>query len=525
MAGQGRGGNEGMSGTPLWKVQQQMAQYRESLAKANPVQEHVAPTVPPEPPHVIVDTVSVGGPADGKSKFARSVLVKDVHKIAARLKIDLPKTNCFKDKAPCGLYALFDGQSCAGEPGVKATEYCARNFHTKVLENLASLPENHANETFVKAALIKSFEDLDEDLLSTQPDVQDGCGAAVLLLVGDIAFTAVLGRCNVLLCDSEKGASSAMSLGGSQMDITSIEERTRLRNVGAMVIGEGTRARLRHPSGALSAVGRSLGDPSWKSGPASVITSAPEVQSTKLRGSEGTPFLLLLTSSITNVLEPQPLVDLASEFRMKPRAACGEIIAKVLEMSPGANPETQYSAVGVSLLTDPPKEKDEKKSAEPAAKKPKLLPGAKSTTSVRLRHILVRFSESTSTAPTTKIDVHGHVVDCKGAPLTRTRTEAEVLLRRAIREMDKLRLPKTPKDVAEKVALESKKFAELCREMSDCPTSKKGGAMCGDLGWMASDLMLKMGANFKENVDALTPGQWSDITQSKEGLHFIQKIA
>lgn len=532
MAGQDRGGNEGFSGTPMWKIKEQMAQYRQSVA-AGSVVEEIEYDSPPLSPNIIVDTVSVGGPADGKNKFVRSVLVKDFHKIASRLKIDLPKTNVFKDKAPCALYALFDGQSCAGEPGVKATEFCARNFHTKVLENLANLPANHANDTFVKAALIKSFEDLDQELLKTQPDVQDGCGAAVMLLVGDIAFTAVLGRCNVVLCEANGLKCKAVSLGGSQREITSLEERSRLKQAGVVVIGDGAMARLRHHTGALSPVGRSLGDPQWK-GAAPIISCSPEVQSTTLRGHESHPFFLLLASSITAVLESQQLVDLAQEFRMKPRAACGEITQKVLQVSAGAHFETQYSAVGVSLLPariDPAKEKE----GLPPAKKAKV--GiSQAMSSVRLRHILVKFVDSS--APKTQIEaglpgqyrtVEVMQVDGKGRKLTRTRTEAEALLRRAIRDMQQelrlMKMKRTPKDVAEKVSMESKKFAELCREMSDCQTAQKGGAMCGDLGWISSGELLKMGANFKENVDALQPGMWSDITQSNQGLHFIQKVA
>lgn len=511
MAGQDRGGNEGMSGTPLWKIQQQMAQYRESLAAASIADQAVKIEDPPESPHVLVDFVSVGGPADAKQKFVRTVLVKDFHKIASRLKIPLPKTNVFKDKAPVGLYSLFDGQSCAGEPGVRAAEFCARNFHTKVLENLSQLPPNHATETFVKAALIKSFEDLDTDLLKNHPDVEDGCGAAVVLIVGGIAFTAVLGRCNVVLSKVANGAHRASSLGGSQREITSLEERARLRQAGVAVIGDGAMARLRHPSGALSPVGSSLGDAGWK-GAKPIISCCPEVQSTTLQGSDTHPFMLLLASTVAAVLEPQQTVEFASEYYMAPRAACGEVCAKVLEATPGAHQEIQYSAVGVCYL--PVAKKDE----GPAAKKLKIAGSKAAMSSVRLRHILVKFAEPGNQA---------RQIDGKGMQVTRSRMEAEAILRMAIRELaNELKLSKKkPKDVAEKVLMESKMFATLARQISDCPTAKKGGSTCGDLGWMPQDQVQKMGGNFKENVEALNPGMWSDITHSTEGLHLIQKIA
>jgi len=515
MAGQDRGGNEGFSGTPLWKLREQMAQYRSAVMASNEETQKVE-IVPIEPPNVIVDTVSHGGPHNSNEKLVRSVLIKDLRKIASRLNIVLPNTNVFKDKASCGLYALFDGQSCAGEPGVRATEFCARNFHVKVLENLSQLPPNHATETFVKAALIKSFEDLDDDLLKAHPDVSDGCGAAVCLFIDNIAFTAVLGQCNAVICEAQTGQFLAKSLGGSQRDITSIEERARLKQVGVGVIGEGAMARLRHPSGALSPVGRSFGDAAWKSD-AAVISCMPEVQSVTVRSPDAYPFLLLLSSSISVLFSPQQLIEFSREYPGKPRAACGQIIAQVVEAYPGANPMTQYSAIGVGFLPERPKQPEPE--LMPLLKKPKTNVGInKNMTSVRLRHILVRFADP---------QFPGRQVDGNGKQVTRTRTDAEMLLRRAIRDLAmELRLAKkTPKDVAEKVAMESKKFAELCREMSDCPTAKKGGAMCGDIGWMAIDALVKMGGNFKENVDALRPGEWSDITQSREGVHLIQKVA
>ncbi|CAK0873174.1 unnamed protein product [Prorocentrum cordatum] len=135
-----------------------------------------------------VAAVSAGS-VSGKS-VTKHVIVKDLRKVAGAMKVDLPASGIFDHLAPIGLYALFDGQSCAGPPGPVAAEYCARNFHKKVLENVCSLPANCTSDTFVKAALVKSFEDLDKDLLEALPDTEEGCGAAVALLVGEYLFTA-----------------------------------------------------------------------------------------------------------------------------------------------------------------------------------------------------------------------------------------------------------------------------------------------------------------------------------------------
>lgn len=533
MAGQDRGGNEGFSGTPFWKIQQQMAQYRNQVMAAQGAEEEKV-EVPAEPPNVLVDAVCITGITDATKQKAlvRHVIVKDLNKIANRMNVVLPKTNVFKDKAPIGLYALFDGQAGA-TPGPSASEFCARNIHVKVLDNLASLPANQATETFVKAALIKSFEDLDAEILRPELLVQDGCGAAVALIIGDIIFTAVLGPCNAVMCEvgEVKGRApppvKAVPLGGTQGDIGHSEERQRLRSLGFPVVGDGESARIRHPmTGALSMVGRSLGDAPWKQavGPVQGLNCTPEVQSISLRGHEAHPFLLLASTNITAKLSSQELVDLAREFGPKPRAACGEIIARMQEATAADSGSAVCTVVQVAFLPPHAKEKDDKKrsadSEGPAAKKAKLAASKDSTTrSVRLRHLLVKFNDGTPAAK--------QVLDLKGRPVTRTRSEAESVLRRVIRELQKelstqIRKPKDPTEI---VTMQSKKFAELCREFSDCPSAQKGGAMCGDLGWMMPDQLGRMGSNFKENIDVLRVGEWSDITLSQQGLHLIQKIA
>jgi len=101
------------------------------------------------------------------------------------------------------------------------------------------------------------------------------------------------------------------------------------------------------------------------------------------------------------------------------------------------------------------------------------------------------------------------------------------VLRRAINELRKeLRAcKKAPKDATELVNMTSKKFTELCREHSECETARKGGSTCGDLGWLTPEERGMMGASFKEVVDVLLPGQFSDIAVSEQGLHLVQRIA
>lgn len=551
--GQGRGGNEGFSGTPLWKIKDQMAAYREQAMQT--AMAAISSDQPPEAPNVLVDAVVLGGPppgGDGKHKpLVRHVLVKDLNKVAARAKIELPKVGVFKDRAPMGLYCLFDGQSCASQPpDPSAAEFCARNFHTKLLANLASLPPDGSSPAFVKAALIKTFEDLDTDLLAVQPAVAGGCGAAVALLVGEILFTGVLGRCGILGATAAgtptAGAAASgddelkvVPLGNGQVALAEPEEMLRLKRAGAMLVGTGPAMTVRHPKEGLSSVTRSLGDRTWKGaaggqpGPALVLCT-PDVHSmpmTSEESSSSASFALLLGSAVTSALRVAQVVDVVRDYQHQPRGACGEIAERALaahsqgDGAPAAPPPPMCTVVQACVLprtSDSDRKKQEGAApAQPPAKKPKTgaAIGKDGRQSVRLRHILVRYTSAEKGAV--------KQVDAKNKPITRTRQEAESMLRKAIKELRQdLRVSKKkPRDPMELITMQAAKFSSLCREMSDCTTAQKGGTTCGDLGWMLPAALAQIGGNFRENVEVLRVGQWSDITSSDQGLHLIQRIA
>lgn len=512
---------------PLHKARELMAPYRNAMPINMPLPE--IDNEPPEPPNVLVDAVSLGGPSDAKQKpLVRHVLVKDLNKIGTRLKFERPKTGVFRNKAPMGLYALFDGQSCAGQPGPMAAEFCARNFHTKLLKRLSDLPAEGADEAAVQGALAATFEDLDQELLENQPEVNDGCGAAVALLIGETVFTAVLGQCNAVLCRMEEGTRSvAVRLGGRQGTIES--DLMRIRYAGGGVYGDGGSMRIRHPLGPDSPVSRSLGDRYWKDIQtgllkAPLVLATPEVQSSGLRPSDDHPFLLLCASTVAAALGPQELIDIASEYSKQPRAACGEIATRAASARAGA---AQCTVLQACFLPPRRPPGDNKKrapgtagpepppSSYPANKKAKVVtaPGG-GTQSMRLRHILLRYQD----APSAPKD---------GKKPTRTRQEAEAVLRKALGDLrDDLRAcKKAPKDAIELVGVTSKKFTELCRSLSECDTARKGGNMIGDLGWLSPEELTNMGGSFKEVVDVLLPGQFSDIAATDQGLHLVQRVA
>eukprot|EP00931_Biecheleriopsis_adriatica_P077660 TRINITY_DN51179_c0_g1_i1.p1 TRINITY_DN51179_c0_g1~~TRINITY_DN51179_c0_g1_i1.p1 ORF type:complete len:516 (+),score=98.81 TRINITY_DN51179_c0_g1_i1:90-1637(+) len=515
MVSQGAGGNQGHSGAALYKIRDQHQAYREA-AMAESLAYVAARSKPIVPPNVFVDG-SASAAQPGVKPLVRHVIVKDLRKVADRSKVDFPTTGLFENKSPIGLYAIFDGQSAASEPGPMAAEFCARNFHTKVIANIASLPQNCTSDTFVKAALVKSFEDLDKELLETQPDIKDGCGAAIALLMGDTLFTAVLGLCHGIL--NEVGEAQVKTLGKGQGRPDLQEERSRLQRVGATVVGTGPTSRVRAPDGRLSAVTRAMGDASWKQGGTPVISCIPEIKSVKLSWAEKHTFLLLNSRAIPEALSDQEMVDIAVSFPNQPRAATGEINAKASERLSSAAPTAQCTSVKLCFLPGGPFGQEgqvEAKEEGPAKKKAKI--GTDSMGSARLRHILVKFQDATTPAKAQD--------GKKGAP--RSRNEAEALLRSVMVELSEemAEIKKKFKGKKpEELILKSVKFTQLCKKHSECPSGQKPGNMCGDLGWIAKDVQVARGGNFREMVAPLRPGDFSDIVVSKEGLHLLQRIA
>eukprot|EP00434_Breviolum_minutum_P019050 symbB.v1.2.016794.t1/scaffold1270.1/size227213/6 len=174
------------------------------------------------------------------------------------------------------------------------------------MDNISSLPANCTSETYVKAALVKSFEDLDKELIETQPDIQDGCGAAVGLLVGDMLFTAILGLCDGLLYEVD---GKVKPLGRTQ-GRPHLEEKQRLQRAGVTLIGTGPGSQIQTADGQLASVTRGMGDVAWKKTPngVPVLSCIPEIQSTKLSWAEKQKFFLLNSRPVAEAFAEQELV-------------------------------------------------------------------------------------------------------------------------------------------------------------------------------------------------------------------------
>jgi hypothetical protein len=470
---------------------------------------------------VAIDAVSLGRTdGAGEKPLVRHVIVKDLRKVAARSRISLPAGGVFENRVQVMLFALFDGQSCAEAPGPFAAEWCSKSLIPKLLRNLSALPPGYENATFVKATLKKTFEDLDKDILTGQPGIHDGCGAAVVLTVGEKLFTAVTGRCGVYVLETASGPKNApvsyvaTSMGSNQADASLPEEQKFLSENGGAVFqaADGSHC-VSSPTGGVAYVTRSLGDRMWK-GPAGgfpnsvkLLRGQPETRHVDMSWAEKHQCVLLTSAPIARSITTQDVAKTSATFANKPRATAGELASKGAEAS---SPGSQCTSVAIYFVG---KEDERKGSQPPAAKKAK-----KEAESVRLRHIVVKYRDCANT-----------VDPVRNRPATRTREEAEAILRRALRELHeeaaKIKLPSDANKAKVAALQPTAKYTSLCKELSECTTAQKGGGMLGDLGWQSPVELQRYGSAFSETARALGVGQWSDLVQSEHGIHICQRIA
>lgn len=515
--------NAGYSGTPLWKLKQQGAvQNLNKVIEEAEEQKQAAldEELLESPLRVLVDAVSLGrAEGIGEKPLVRHMIVKDLRKVAARSKVNLPAGGLFENRAPVFLFAVFDGQSCADQPGPLAAEFCAKQVITKLLRNLSALPPGYENATFVKATLTKSFEDLDKDILRGQPGINDGCGAAVALVVGEKLFSAVIGKCDVVLCEAggppQRVRYQPISLGANQGRCNIAEESKWLTEQGGVVYqAEGGVTLVSNPAGSSAAVSRSLGDRAWKgtdggvAGSLKLLRGNPETQVTDISWAERHQFMILSSAPVCDVVSIDDCICIGTEFSGKPRAASGEIATRAASLQ---GPNAQCTTVVVYFQP-----KDSAKAAPEQL--PPVKKARKEAESLRLRHIVVKHRDC------------GQPFDpVRNRPVVRSREDAEQMLREALREL--LLEAKTARlsgDVskAKLAALQpTPKYTQFCKDLSECTTAQKGGGMMGDLGWLSQEQLARFGPSFTETAKSLGVGQWSDLAASEHGVHVLQRIA
>mmetsp|Transcript_92967 Transcript_92967/g.268475 ORF Transcript_92967/g.268475 Transcript_92967/m.268475 type:complete len:801 (-) Transcript_92967:98-2500(-) len=156
-------------------------------------------------------------------KMERTVLLPELPKIA-RLAMKFPLS--FLD-APASAFALFQGIRSA-----EAADWCAKNFHTRLLPALAG--KIHTWETReLQNVLQRVLRELDTELLKGT-NALSGCVAIIALLLGDRIVVSGVGQVRAVLLFED---GSARQLLAGTHDFQAGAERERIEEAHGIVHG------------------------------------------------------------------------------------------------------------------------------------------------------------------------------------------------------------------------------------------------------------------------------------------------
>ncbi|CAE7570454.1 PIN1 [Symbiodinium natans] len=187
---------------------------------------------PPHTPQEYELLVRAGSASSSRrgTKLDRAVILNDVTKIA-RLALKLPLS--FVDR-PASAFALFYGVRNAD-----AAQWCAENFHKKLLPRLAEKIHVFTTED-LQSVLEATLRDLDSELLTGTGSAcspYSGCSALLALLLGNRLVITGVGDCRVVLLEGEGQAASATPLLEKAGSLEDPEEQQRFWKAGGMVNG------------------------------------------------------------------------------------------------------------------------------------------------------------------------------------------------------------------------------------------------------------------------------------------------
>jgi len=455
-------------------------------------------------------------------KENKHVIVKDLARAALNMR--MPVEHLAK---PLALFAIYDGHrptssdpkaAGAGTEGVEepppaCAEFCARNFHLKLLPRLADF-RGPWDDIQIMTALRESCDELDTDFLTRNPGATDGCSAVVALLTGRRLFMAGVG-------DAVGYLGAAAAQGGLQLVRHTVlhapslpQEIGRIAAAGgAIVHADGDRrlvqaSRNDKESDTLH-LARAFGDRSLKQGvgasgasgttekasigPSAVIAT-PDVVVTHL---EERHQVFILASGELSALPESKIAEVMVKRKGRPRVACGTLLRE-MQTSGGA---ASGSLTALCVFLDWKAETPVAGPAPPPQKKPRVAASAVAPKGeqVRVRQILVKHRDCKDP----RDSVRG-----QNKPVTRSLVEAERILLEALEAIEG-----SPSRSI---------FTQRCKAVSECSTCLKGGEMSGDLGWVSR-------GQLHPAVDAiafsLPVGHISDIVESDEGVHVLWRIA
>lgn len=328
------------------------------------------------------ETGYMQGRAD--AQMDRHVLVKDLAKAGKALKFPLDML----DK-PIALFSLYDGHI-----GPKCSEYCAQNFHKKLLPKLSkvSRQRDQTIEQQISASLQAAMAELDQEFITKFRTESSGCCAQIGLLVGRRLYVAGLGVAQAVLFSQDEDDPikpwTAEVLHGTHL-ASDLSEQRRVKLAGGSIveIAPGVQHvggpdfdkqmrdfRMQAATGmgggqkppSSSPITRSLGDRDLKV-PKAVVSCEPEVRIVLLQRCHKA--LALVCDGILDVMRPENMC-IMMETHVGSEAACASDLVQeaynrgseqnVTAVSsffrwPNKRTHEQAFGPGLGIKQDPPK--------------------------------------------------------------------------------------------------------------------------------------------------------------------------
>lgn len=470
-----------------------------------------------------------------KFREDRHVIVRDLAKAAQALKMPIDHLakpvalfavyTGHRPQPPCGTGAGYraDGGTDSSSAPPTCAEFCARNFHLKLLPRLSEF-KGPWDSLHLATALRDSCQEIDSEFLARPGGASDGCSAVIALLTGRRLFIASIGDAVAYVGEESELGELRISQLSVTHSVAIPSELSRIKHGGGMVVKSASSGQLVVKAsrgddgdgdddddvGEVLHVSRAFGDRAFKECPSakdgvtsgstvagghgapaapSLVIPIPDVSNVMLHSGHQ---VVVLASGELSTLRESEIADIMSKCKGRPRVASGGLLHELHKKGIAAS----MTALSVFLDWNTKVGRD----AEHATKRARTEASSSQAKSsqVRCRQILVKHRDCRE--PVDR--VRG------GRPVTRSLAEAERVLLETL------------------AAIESSPgrsvFTQRCKAVSECDSCLKGGEMAGDLGWISRG---QRHPAVEAAAFALPVGHISDIVESDEGVHVLWRIA
>lgn len=314
----------------------------------------VAPEAPKAPKLKLVSGDSASMQGRSPVNEDRHAKIMDLTKAARALKLPIDHL-----PQPTAYFGVFDGHR-----GSLCSEFMAKSFHGKLLKKLANTENCQWPNKRVGETLIEVFAELDKEFMEKNRTANDGCTAAVALVLGSLLFTASLGDSRVIACQKASD-DSFLTLDLTEDHRPTVEkEQERVVANGCEIVEyhggyrvakKGFEAALReerkNEANGLGKSGkepqcvhvtRALGNRDFKAASAKdpkdakdLISVRPDVRCTRLEPSH--KFIALTSAGISDVMQNEEVIFELAFVRETLKASCASVVNQAFSRGSSEN--------------------------------------------------------------------------------------------------------------------------------------------------------------------------------------------